>query len=199
MVESSYAAAQKFAETVPPAKNGSYPTSDPGKQMELLSRMIKLGGSARIFYTSQPGYDTHYSQKFSHGNLLRDFSRSVAAFQKDMDESGLSDRVTLLAFSEFGRRVQENSSAGTDHGTAGPVFLAGAKVKPGLHGSYPSLTDLDDGDFKMTVDFRSIDAGLLQNWLEVKDESILKGTFATMDVIENRDPELKPDCASGVH
>lgn len=182
-VDSSYTAAQKFAESAPAAKNGDYPTSKLGKKMELLSRMIKLGGTTRIFYASQSGYDTHYSQRFTHGNLLRDFSRTVAAFQKDMDESGLADRVTLLAFSEFGRRVKENGSAGTDHGTAGPVFLAGANVKPGLHGTYPSLTDLDDGDLKMTVDFRSIYAGILQNWLKVKDDAVLKGTFAPVDVI----------------
>ena len=183
-VDPSYTAAQKFAESAPAAKNGNYPGSDLGKKMELLSRMIKLGGNTRIFYASQGGYDTHYAQRMNHGNLLRDFSRSVAAFQKDMEESGLAERVTLLAFSEFGRRVAVNGSAGTDHGTAGPVFLAGAKIKPGLHGTYPSLSDLDDGDLKMTVDFRSIYSALLRNWLQVTDNSVLNGTFAPINVIQ---------------
>ena len=83
----------------------------------------------------------------------------------------------MLCFSEFGRRVRENGSAGTDHGAAGPVFLAGPAVKPGLLGAYPSLTDLDDGDLKPVVDFRRVYATILESWLGLPSETALGGTF----------------------
>jgi uncharacterized protein (DUF1501 family) len=99
--------------------------------------------------------------------LLRDLSRAVFAFLEDLRASKLDDRVAILCFSEFGRRVKENASLGTDHGTAGPVFLAGPDVKPGLHAKTPSLSDLSKGDLKMSVDFRQIYSSVLQNWLGI--------------------------------
>ncbi len=97
--------------------------------------------------------------------MLEELSASLRAFLDDLAASRLADRVLVLVFSEFGRRVAENGSMGTDHGTAGPVLLAGPRVRPGLHGAYPSLTDLVDGDLKMTVDFRRVYATVLEGWL----------------------------------
>src|SRR5206468_8835084 len=104
---------------------------------------------SRVFYTVQSGYDTHANQAFTHANLLSEFAEAVAAFFKDLKMAKLSDRVTLLAFSEFGRTIKENGSAGTDHGTAGAVFLAGPTVAGGVAGGMPSLADLDKGEAKM--------------------------------------------------
>lgn len=164
-VDSSYTAAKRFAESAPQKGSSQYPQTKLGKKLQLLSRMLKLGGSTRVFYASQGGYDTHSDQLGRHANLLQEFSGALAAFMKDMEAAQLADRVVVLAFSEFGRRVTENGSAGTDHGAAGPVFIAGSAVKAGLHGQYPSLTDLHDGDLRMTTDFRSIYRELLEVWM----------------------------------
>src|SRR5262249_61152676 len=94
---------------------------------------LKPGSRARAFYTTQTGYDTHYAQLFTHFNLLAELAGALRAFLDDLASARLADRVTVLAFSEFGRRVAENGSAGTDHGTAGPVFPAGSQgpLRPG--------------------------------------------------------------------
>jgi uncharacterized protein (DUF1501 family) len=108
----------------------------------LISTLIKSGGQARIYYTLQTGYDTHASQQYDHAELLRTLAEAVKAFVDDLTASGLDDRVLLLAFSEFGRRAQENASEGTDHGAAAPVILAGPKLATGLIGPAPNLSDL---------------------------------------------------------
>ena len=136
--------------------------------------MIKLGGSTRICYVGQGGYDTHADQPRRHDNLLRELARGVAAFMNDMQASQLADRVLLLAFSEFGRRVAENASAGTDHGTAGPVFVAGPVKKPGLVGRAPALANLDDGDLRMTTDFREVYANILARWLATDPRNVVQ-------------------------
>ena len=102
--------------------------------------------STSIYYTHLDGFDTHSGQLQQHAGLLRELGASLKAFLDDLEKSGESDRVLVLVFSEFGRRLGENGSGGTDHGTAAPVFLLGRPVKPGLHGPYPDLTHLDDGD-----------------------------------------------------
>ncbi len=112
-----------------------------------------------------------------HAPLLEDLCESLKAFLDDLAASRLADRVVVMVFSEFGRRVQENGSIGTDHGTAGPVLLAGPCVRPGLVGTYPSLMDLADGDLKMTVDFRRVYATILQTWLGLSAKEALGGTF----------------------
>ena len=177
-VDASYLAAQRFAQSAPAADGSRYPSSNLGRKLQLLSQILKLGGGTRVFYASQSGYDTHSDQLGLHSRLLRTFSSALSTFLKDMEESNLADRVMVLAFSEFGRRVGENGSAGTDHGTAGPVFIAGKTIEGGLLGKYPSLRDLDsEGDLKMTVDFRRVYASVLSNWLAVQPASILDGDY----------------------
>ena len=105
--------------------------------------------------------------------MLGEFAGAVGAFFADLKESKLADRVTLLAFSEFGRTIKENGSAGTDHGTTGVMFLAGTSVKGGVVGTMPSLTDLDGGEPKRTTDFRSVYAAALQDWLAVPTDGLL--------------------------
>ena len=180
---SAYNAAQRFAEQSVAKSEVRYPSNSLGRQLKFISAMLRSQNPARIYYTIQDGYDTHASQEFTHTSLLRNFSRSIKAFLDDLKASGLEDRVVLLAFSEFGRRVAENESKGTDHGTAGPVFLAGSPVKGGLIGTTPDMTDLVDGDLKSSLDFRRIYATLLQDWLEVPSGKVLKSEYETMDLI----------------
>jgi len=182
----AYTTADRLA-AVAGAKGGhaSYPESDLARRLGLMARLIKAGLGTRVYYLEQGGYDTHGQQLPRHAPLLEDLSAALKAFLDDLAASRLDDRVVVLVFSEFGRRVQENGSMGTDHGTAGPVFLAGPAVKPGLAGSYPSLNDLQDGDLKMTVDFRRVYATLLQDWLGLPSKEALGGAFEPLSLFRS--------------
>ena len=161
-------------------KNGvPYPGSWLANQFALISRLIAGGLKTRIYYVSQGGYDTHTGQAGAHERLLREMGDAVAAFLDDLKAQGNLGRVTLMTFSEFGRRVKENASGGTDHGAAAPLFLAGGGVQAGLWGEMPSLAsrDLDDGDVKFNVDFRSVYATVLEKHLGVKSDPILGRAF----------------------
>jgi uncharacterized protein (DUF1501 family) len=177
-VLSAYAAAEQFRRQELATKEthpSKYPDNALAGRLELISRLLKSGSRARVFYTSQSGYDTHASQLNTQANLLGELSSSLKAFLDDLKEAKLDDRVVVLAFSEFGRRVEENDSQGTDHGTAGPVLLAGPAVKPGLHGKTPSLTDLSGGDLKSSIDFREVYATVLDKWLDLRAPDSLSG------------------------
>jgi uncharacterized protein (DUF1501 family) len=162
-----------------------YPGTVLAERLKLVARLLKGGYASRVFYTSQSGYDTHSAQANTHFGLLNELSGALKAFLDDLAASRLADRVLVLCFSEFGRRVLENDSAGTDHGAAAPVFLAGTSVKAGLLGNYPSLTDLDNGDLKPVVDFRRVYATILEDWLGLPSESALGGTFAPLPLLKS--------------
>jgi uncharacterized protein (DUF1501 family) len=117
-----------------------------------------------------------------HAPLLSELSGALRAFLDDLAAAKLADRVLVLCFSEFGRRAHENGS-GTDHGTAGPVILAGSKVKPGLVGEAPRLLDLKDGDLQMTVDFRRVYASVLEDWLRLPSKPALSGDIAKLALL----------------
>ncbi len=143
-------------------------------RLETIRRLIEADTPFRVFYTSQDGFDTHAGQRFAHEQLLRTLGQAVANFLDRLKSSRLDERVLVLVFSEFGRRLKENQSAGTDHGTAAPVLVAGPAVKAGLVGTHPDLAALDDtGDPRFTVDFRDVYATLLHRWLGVDPEPIL--------------------------
>jgi uncharacterized protein (DUF1501 family) len=161
-----------------------YPQSKLGNQLQLISQFIKSGAATRVYYASQSGYDTHQLQMSQHEDLLAELSSGIRAFLDDLSAAGLSERVLLMAFSEFGRRVKENSSLGTDHGTAAPLILAGDAVKPGLIGQTPSLSDLIDGDLKMSIDFRRVYATILDRWLNVPAKEVLAGEFEALDLLK---------------
>ena len=154
-------------EEVARAKPGGvvYPNYGLARRLELIARVIKAGYGTRIYYTTLDGFDTHANQLATHAALLNELSDSIGAFRKDLDASGQGERVAVLGFSEFGRRVAENASLGTDHGAAAPVFVVGPVARAGLVGDHPSLDDLDDGDVKHAIDFRRIYASLLETWL----------------------------------
>jgi uncharacterized protein (DUF1501 family) len=115
---------------------------------------------------------------------MTQFAQGVGAFWKDIEQQGNDQRVLMMTFSEFGRRVEQNASGGTDHGAAAPMFLIGGGAKPGIFGNHPSLTDLDQGDLKHTVDFRSVYATVLQEWLDTPSKPILGRQFKTMPLLK---------------
>jgi uncharacterized protein (DUF1501 family) len=160
-----------------------YPDCQLGRHLELVARSIKTGATARVYYTIQSGYDTHALQLPAQAQLLGDFARSIRAFLDDLAAAKLADGVLLMAFSEFGRRPTENGSLGTDHGTAGPVILAGPKLKAGLIGETPRLGDLVDGDLKWSIDFRRVYATLLEAWLGLPAEAVLGQRFAPLPML----------------
>jgi uncharacterized protein (DUF1501 family) len=184
-VADSFTAARRFRESAEASSAASerYPGTKLAEKLQLVARLLKLGGGTRIYYVSQPGYDTHAAQVFTHPQLLREFSGALKAFLDDLKNAKLDERVMVLAFSEFGRRVDENGSAGTDHGAAGPVFLAGPSVHNGLIGEHPSLSDLDQGDLKMAIDFRQVYATLLDQWLGIESRQILAGEFQPLPLL----------------
>lgn len=159
-----------------------YPRHSLAKNLEWIAKMIKGGLSTSVYYTGLGSFDTHANQLAKHKNLLSEVSESVKAFYDDMKNAGLQQNVTVLIFSEFGRRVKENGS-GTDHGTAAPVFIIGGNNKGKIIGNNPNLDDLDNGDLKHQFDFRSVYATLLQQKLQVSPtnmglkQEILRGVF----------------------
>jgi uncharacterized protein (DUF1501 family) len=157
-----------------------YPDTNLGKKLALVSQLLKGGIAARVFYTAQSGYDTHAGQLPAHASLLSELAGGLLAFLDDLAAAKLADRVAVLCFSEFGRRVAENGSGGTDHGTAGPIFLAGPGVNAGLIGPTPKLLDLEDGDLKMAIDFRRVYATALENWLGIPAKAALGGPFEAL-------------------
>ena len=155
----------------PKDAGAAYPATKLSQRLRSVAALIKSGFKTPVYYTIQAGYDTHSAQLRTHGRLLREFSGAIKAFLDDLKAAGLSDRVCVMGFSEFGRRVEENGSKGTDHGTAGPVFLAGDHVKSGLIGKTPNLLELVDGDLPMEVDFRDIYRSVTTDWLGLKSDS----------------------------
>jgi uncharacterized protein (DUF1501 family) len=182
----AYTTADRLAE---PAQSGggsgrNYGSSLAG-QLRMIVRLLKSGVGARVFYTLQTGYDTHAGQLPSHLRLLSDLSFSLQAFLGELKAAGLAERVVVLCFSEFGRRVEENASGGTDHGTAGPVFLAGPSVQAGLIGQTPNLMDLADGDLKMGLDFRRVYATVLEDWLRLSAKQALGMAFERLPLFRS--------------
>jgi uncharacterized protein (DUF1501 family) len=183
----AYTTADRIQKISSHKDDARYPESGLASRLRLIARLLKGGQGARVFYTLQPGYDTHAGQLFAHSGLLLELSNALTAFLDDLGAAGLADRVTVLLFSEFGRTVAENVSAGTDHGTAGPVFLAGPKVRGGVVGATPSLLDLDPkhGDLGTVLDFRRIYAAVLEDWLGLPAASALGGDFERLPMFHS--------------
>ena len=171
------AIARKYKSNVP------YPQSPLGASLNLIGRMIAGGLPTRVYYASQGGFDTHAGQIGSHDRLMSVLNEAVGAFVADLKQQGNFERVLLITFSEFGRRVAENANNGTDHGTAAPMFLIGGRVKPGLFGTHPSLTNLDNGDLKFGTDFRCVYASVLENWLRAPSQLVLGRKFSTLPIV----------------
>lgn len=157
--------------------------NDPfGVGFRQIAHLIGVSPATRVIYFSVGGFDTHSAQASQHERLLRQFGEALDAFLLELSDMGKADKVAVLVFSEFGRRVQENASAGTDHGAAGPMFVAGGAVKAGLHGTYPSLDNLDRGDLRYSVDFRRVYASVLSQWLSADAGSLLGKDYQPLDL-----------------
>ncbi len=150
-----------------------YPATGLAGALRFVARAIDSDLGARLFFVSLGGFDTHAGQDVSHPQLLAELGGALEAFVKDLDRMDRTKEVLVLAFSEFGRRLAENASAGTDHGAAGPVLLVSGALSGGLHGAVPDLGALADGDLRYGVDFRSVYAAVLQDWLEADAAGVL--------------------------
>ncbi|MGQ0633286.1 MAG: DUF1501 domain-containing protein [Planctomycetaceae bacterium] len=161
----------------------AYPATGLAGRLRLIAQLISADVPERVFYTALEGFDTHANQAEQHARLLSELGDAVAAFQQDLTHQGQQRRVLTLTFSEFGRRVRENGSLGTDHGAASQMFVIGSQSKAGAIGAHPSLADLEDGDLKHHTDFRSVYATVLDQWLQVSSRDVLGGQFAPIEVL----------------
>ena len=162
-----------------------YPETLLAQKLSVVAQLIHSKLNTRIFYVTLDGFDTHARQAAAHAALLSQLGSALQAFMEDLREHGNADRVLTVCFSEFGRRVQENASAGTDHGAAGPMFLLGPRVQAGLHGDHPDLENLVQGDLQHTIDFRRVYATLLERWLACPSQLILGEKYPPLPLIRS--------------
>jgi uncharacterized protein (DUF1501 family) len=162
---------------------GTYPAGEFGNGLKTIAAMIAGGLPTRVYYVALGGFDTHAGQLGRHDTLMTQLANGLGAFWKDLQDQKNDDRVMVMTFSEFGRRVQQNASNGTDHGAAAPMFVMGGKIHQGIVGNHPSLTDLDQGDLKYLIDFRSVYASVLQKWLDTPSKPILGDQFPLLPLV----------------
>jgi uncharacterized protein (DUF1501 family) len=163
----------------------TYPNSRLGLELSWVARMIVGGLPTQVYYVSQGGYDTHVHQLAQHSRLLSELASALQAFATDLKARGSWDRVLVVTFSEFGRRVKENASLGTDHGAGSVQFILGGSLRAGLYGTYPLLEPekLLAGDLGFSVDFRCVYATVLERWLKLPSEPVLGGHFELVDFL----------------
>lgn len=180
--------AQRGSEELPKLVAGykstaSYPAVPLGRSLALAAQIIGSRLGTRVIYVQHGSFDTHVSQRKTQDNLLELLSDSLSAFYDDLAAHGNDKRVLTMTFSEFGRRVAENASLGTDHGEAGPMFLVGGGVKGGIYGQHPSFDQLDNGDIVFTTDFRSVYTTIVERWLGRPANGIISGSFQSLPVL----------------
>ena len=161
-----------------------FPNTTLGRKLAAISQLVDSGLPTRVYYVTHNGFDTHANQGAAHSGLLSELGDAVAALMADLSKRGHDQRTAVLSFSEFGRRVRENASRGTDHGTAAPLFIAGGSIRPGLANKHPSLTDLDQGDLKFSTDYRSVYATVLEKWMGIDSVPILGKAYDTMNLFK---------------
>jgi uncharacterized protein (DUF1501 family) len=161
----------------------TYPTDGFAQQLKLAAQLIGSNAGTRIIFVSLGSFDTHAGQRAQQDRLLGLLGNGLRAFYADLAAHGNDKRVLAMTFSEFGRRVTQNASNGTDHGTAMPIFVIGGAVRGGVYGDHPSLTDLDHGDLKFATDFRSVYATVLQSWLGRNPSDVIAGSFPTLPIV----------------
>jgi len=184
MIE-TYSSADYIQQTTKTYNVGcDYPQTNLGGQLKMMSKFINSGLQTRVYYVSLSGFDTHVGQQNQQGRQLKVYGDAVAAFIKDLKQTGKLDDTLVMTFSEFGRRVEQNASNGTDHGTANNVMIFGGKLKKaGIYNNAPDLSQLDNGDLKYQIDFRDVYATLLDKWLNVNNSLILNRNFAGLDFV----------------
>ncbi len=177
--------AKYIFETQKTYKNISeYPDSQFAKELKTVATFINSGLSTSVYYVNLTGFDTHVGQLNKQQGLLTQYSEGVAAFVKDLKSNNTFEDTLILTFSEFGRRVEENASGGTDHGTASNMFVIGENLKKkGVFNEAPDLVNLMDGDLKHHVDFRQVYATVLDNWLKADSVNILGEKFVNLGFV----------------
>jgi uncharacterized protein (DUF1501 family) len=162
----------------------TYPATGFANQLKTVSKFICSGLKTRVYYVSLSGFDTHVNQIDQQGRLLKQYAEGINAFVKDLQQNNKLQDTLVVTFSEFGRRVAQNASNGTDHGTANSMFVFGGRLKKqGIFNPAPNLSDLDNGDLKYQVDFREVYGTILDKWLDVNNAQILNKQFNTLDFI----------------
>jgi uncharacterized protein (DUF1501 family) len=180
--------AQRGAEELPKLLAGyqpqaTYPSTPLGRSLALAAQIVGSKLGTRVLYVQHGSFDTHVTQKQTQERLLRDFGDAISAFYADLAAHGNDKRVLTMTFSEFGRRVAENASRGTDHGEASPVFLIGGGVKGGLYGEHPDLGRLNMGNLAFSTDFRSVYATVLERWLNRPAAPIVGEGFSPIPIV----------------
>ncbi len=161
-----------------------YPKTEFGSRLKTIGTLINAGVDTKVYYAALSGFDTHVNQAVQQERLLATYAEGVTALVKDLETSGNWGRTLIVTFSEFGRRVSENASGGTDHGTANNLFIMGKNLKqPGFLNGTPDLKDLDEGDLRYQIDFRSVYATVLSKWMGVDSQKILGENFPTLSFI----------------
>ncbi len=184
MVDTQSSADYLFQQSKVYRSTVQYPDSAFAKDLKQIAELITADTDTKIYYASLTGFDTHANQKNKQGKLLKRYSEALQAFVKDLKQNNLFDDTLIMTFSEFGRRVKQNASGGTDHGTANSVFFTGGKLKStGFYNSTPSLSNLENEDLVFDVDFRRIYANVLEDWLEVDMQKVLSRRFDKLNVI----------------
>jgi uncharacterized protein (DUF1501 family) len=162
----------------------TYPSDPFSDGLQILAEVIVQDLGLRVGYVTLGGFDTHADQQNTHDDLMTTLANGLAAFYNDLTAHGKADNVIIMTWSEFGRRVEENGSQGTDHGTAAPMFVLGNGINKGIFGDPPSLSNLDDhGNLKFTIDFRSVYATVLDRWMGASSKDVLGGSFGSQDFL----------------
>jgi uncharacterized protein (DUF1501 family) len=161
----------------------AYPSTGLGRSLALAAQIVGSNLGTKVIYVEHGSFDTHVNQKVTQNQLLLQFSNAIGAFYEDLAAHGNDRRVLTLTFSEFGRRIEENGSRGTDHGEASPLFLVGGGVRGGLYGALPDLGATNMGNVRYSVDFRSVYATVLERWLGRPAAPVLNGTFGQLPVL----------------
>ena len=162
----------------------TYPATQLGKNLKTISSLILSDINTKVYYVSLGSFDTHVNQENQQKRLFTELNDAISSFVKDLKSNNRFEDVTIMTFSEFGRRVAQNASGGTDHGTANSMFFIGGGLKQkGLLNPMCDLSDLNEGDLKFTVDFKSVYATMLHNWLNADDEKILGKKYEMMSFV----------------
>jgi uncharacterized protein (DUF1501 family) len=161
----------------------TYPTSGLGSALQLVAQAIAGGSGVKVCHVSIGGFDTHADELTDQARQLGTLSAALGAFYEDLKARSLDSRVLIMTWSEFGRRVKSNASGGTDHGSAAPLFFLGTPVKGGRYGQRPDLGNLDNGNLRYTVDFRSTYATVAEGWLGVSSKDLLGASFETLPLL----------------
>jgi len=184
MAETMASADYLFERSKAHPSDGQYPKTGLGKDFQTIASLILADADTSVYYLSHGSFDTHINQQNQQKRLFEEMNDALAAFAADMKQNNRWNDVLVVTFSEFGRRVAQNASGGTDHGTANNMFFMGGKLRqPGIVNALPDLTDLSDGDLKFQVDFRQVYATLLKKWLKVDADKVLGEAFSPLGFI----------------